>query len=214
MFLKNIDNSEIELINTIKKLTNITCEEIYKEEWEYSEVCGGICLTRYIGKSKKIIVPSFYEGKKVVGIQAPFGKYLKKVGLKYLHIIDEKDIEEVIISEGIEYFTETTFHGFKNLKYIKIPSTINSIKITAYTIKFQNPFFECNRELVIDLNENDKYLYENGILYDTLNKGVLYANPNLSGVILLRNDTKIIGRRAFCDSLIEEIIFPETLEEI
>ena len=167
-------------------------------------------MTKYLGENKTIYVPNFYEGKKVVGINCKF----ESRGINNEVIMSEKDIEKVIISEGVEFFHENTFMNCSNLKYIQIPSTIKEIKTFYWSGICENPFSGCSRDLVINLNTNDSFSYENGILYDTILNRVVYVSPTLTGVIQLRDDTKVIGKKAFCNSLIEEVIFPQSLEEI
>jgi hypothetical protein len=93
------------------------------EVQSYSQNPSEIVIVKYNGfEEKELIVPSYIDGKEVIGVGKEAYKGCKKV-------------EKLIIAEGIEFIEDASFACCINLKEIILPSTLKQIG----TIKNETP---------------------------------------------------------------------------
>lgn len=98
------------------------CQEL--REWE-KNTRDGISITEYLGHSKYVIVPNIAHGKRIYEIeQDAFGE----IDFNHSYLPDYTDninIEEIIISEGIEALEGICY--CPNLRNITLPQTLKYI---------------------------------------------------------------------------------------
>jgi hypothetical protein len=120
--------------------------------------------------------------------------------------IFKKRITSLILPDSVEIISESAFESCSLLKTIALPSTVNSIDITAF-----NKF---NGSIIVDsLNKN--YSSLDGVLFDKSKRLLIKCPISKSGNYTIPSTVNIIGKSAFewCDS-IKAIYFPNILNEI
>lgn len=158
--------------------------KVHSKEFEIEENR----LIKYLGKEKKVIVPS--------GIEE----------IESSAFWDNLYVEEVELPEGLVNMGGDTFYNCKNLKKVNIPSTVKAMG--------NNPFAGCPW---LEIQNNSKnFLYENGILYSVDKTLLIYASIKGSeNELVIPETVQIIGKHAFylCERF-EKITLPESLKKM
>lgn len=89
------------------------------KEYEYYIKNGEAILTKYVGESRTVTVPSKIAGYDVTKLEGTF--------------YDNDKIEKVEISEGITVVGEHTFSNCDNLVKVNLPDTITRLKQHAFS---------------------------------------------------------------------------------
>lgn len=203
---------------------NVNAEEIYSfyEEgimWNYSILDDGsakIMGILYGGSEDGIIsIPDTIEGRKVtrINFQAFCSDEFKEIclpsSLKCIEnesFMDCKSLEEIVIPSSVSSIGEYAFYNCISLKKVEILS--DSIKIGNQS------FCKCS-------NLSKFIIHSTDVIFDTeIDEGVFdetnlhTAGPLNSGCDYEFSWEKQIPSKAFINSNIEQIIFPETIETI
>lgn len=118
--------------------------------YEYSvDGDGGICITKYNGSEKELVIPGEIDGKKVTSIgKMAFGDLrLKSVTIPDSVITIEEYafyqnwMQSLTIPDSVTSIGEYAFWFCTSLKSVTIPASVTSIKSTS--------FFYCHDDLVI-----------------------------------------------------------------
>lgn len=145
-------------------------------------------VMKYIGHSKKVIVPE--------GIEE----------LESSSFWDNQEIEEVILPDSLVNMGGDTFYNCKNLKNINIPKNV--------ILMGNNPFAGCP-EIVVT-NNSDAYVMENGALYTSDKQTMIYCSiKGNEKEFVVPEGVRVICKHAFflCDRF-EKIILPRSLEKM
>ena len=116
-------------------------------------------------------------------------------------------LRSVELPEGVEKIGAFAFYFCAELSEISLPSTVDEIG--------QQAFNGCNiKTLTLDPKNKD-FVIENGILYKSDLKTVVFCPQQMSGEVIIFEKTEYIGDAAFwgCEK-IESIILPQSLKAI
>jgi hypothetical protein len=105
----------------VQSVKDVSGSSLDFEVQSYVQNSSEILIVKFKGfDEKELVVPSFIDGKKVVGIGKEAYKGCKKV-------------EKLVIAEGIEFIENESFAGCINLKEIMFPSTLKKIGNGAFS---------------------------------------------------------------------------------
>ncbi len=123
-------------------------------------------------------------------------------------------IPEYTTYEGKEYkvtgIGAGAFRDIKKLKYLNIPSSIN-------TIEYDRPFYGCTNLSYINVDTNNQYYAsDNGVLMNknTIPARLICVPAKMTGRYEVPNGITTIVDDAFAYSQLSEVILPESLTEI
>ncbi len=144
---------------------------------------GEFEITKYIGNDKNVVIPKKIDGKTVtvIGMSAFSGSL----------------VESLVMPDTIKYTSFGAFNGCKNLKDIKMSSSLITVSLAA--------FHDCKSLTSIDLSMSSlKYIDEEA-----------FSGCENLKTVKFGDNVILIGDKAFfgCASL-EEIILPKNLQEI
>ena len=145
-------------------------------------------VIRYIGKDKKVVVPS--------GITE----------LESSSFWDNQCIEEVILPDSLLNMGGDTFYNCKNLKKINIPKNV--------CLMGNNPFAGC--PLVEIDNQSPYFVYDDGALYSKDMETMIYCSiKGNENSFTVPNTVKVICKHTFflCNRF-ETITLPPSLEKM
>ncbi len=145
-------------------------------------------VMKYIGKSKKVIVPE--------GIEE----------LESSLFWDNQYIEEVVLPSTLVNMGGDTFYNCKNLRKINIPSSV--------ILMGNNPFAGC--PLIEIDNQSTAYVYENEALYTADRKQMIYCSiKGYKKEFIVPEGVFVICKHTFflCDRF-EKITLPSSLERM
>ena len=93
------------------------------DDWEISEKNGFLYLEKYVGNETEVVIPNFYNGKRVKGIG------IFNIGRAWNFNVFENssNIEKITISPGIEELGKNCFLGVKKIVNITVPETVEII---------------------------------------------------------------------------------------
>ncbi len=133
----NLGGSETEEVYTIEEeyleFDELTGAIGLKKEYSYYDWYEGTSQTCEFGKAK-IKIPTTYDGKSV-----------RKVGLFYgddqfswtFQGFGIKDVEEIIVPEGVEKVEDFAFERCNNLQTISLPNSIKEIRCLFFSFLFK-----------------------------------------------------------------------------
>lgn len=157
-----------------------------------------IRITDYQGNETNIVIPSEIDGYDVYEIGD--------------NAFRNKDIESVIISEGIIRIGSNAFYNCDDLKSVDIPESVEEIGLGA-----NNAFVDCDilEEIIID-EGNKYYVVNNNVLFDKNMTTLLFYPEGKDNVsYTVPAGVMTIGVYAFdgCEQL-TQIILSETVNTI
>jgi hypothetical protein len=172
---------------------------------------GGWCsIGKYIGNSKRVIVPSRIQGKPVgyIGMRA-FSGNLK--------------IEEVVLPDTIGSLGAGAFQNCNNLSEIHLPQSLTNIAQFAFfwtaikelnlpaSLKFIGPIGRCSSMVKINVDPaNPDYQSIDGVLYDKQVTTLLYVPSQLKMQKLkVPESVRTIAERSIWDSNLKSIQIPK-----
>ncbi len=167
-------------------ITEIKEEQAECTDFDYTTYLNSVTIKKYIGNDKNVIVPAEIEGKPVT----KFTEYFLK----------DTDIEEITFSEGITKIP--SIKDCDSLKIINLPSTTESIE----TFRF------CNGLEEININENELYKSVDGVLYSADGLTLTAFPIGRTDSFIIPKTVKTIGRYAFANSKLSEIILYNKIE--
>lgn len=177
----------------------------FEGDFSYSLYSYGAEVVGYSGESKRVEIPAEVKGVKVTGIGESAFAY--------------SDIEEVVISEGVEVIGEEAFSYCSSLKEVNIPSTVITISKKAFEY--------CKALTKIEFGENVEeigfgcFQYCENLQEATFGnklvsiKGLAFGRCKALKEISLPEGVEEIGSQAFsnCKSL-EKVYIPESVTTI
>ncbi len=158
---------------------------------------GTYGVIAYLGDNQEITIPSEINGHKVVSVNAGFLEY-------------NNTVTHVTLSEGIEYVARLAFNKASSLKYVYLPSTVNSQAINQY-IAFENC---ANLEEIVVSPDNPYMLSLDGNLYSKDMKLLIFFAPKSASTFILPTSVEVILESAFHSSSIEYITLHNGLKVI
>lgn len=111
-------------------------DEGIKRLWEYESTQDGIVLKRFLRSEKEVLVPCFLEGEPITVIGESCFK-------------GNDSVERIVISDGITHIQDKAFFDCPNLREIRIPNTLQSVRKDAFS--------RCEK-LVYNLDSDNRYL--------------------------------------------------------
>ena len=140
-------------------------KECPEMDFEVSISGDGCWITKYVGNSKRVIVPSSIQGKRVtvIGMRAFSGNH---------------KIEEVVLPDTMVYLGPGAF-GCNNLSEINLPQSLKKIDRNVFgvsrikelnlpaSLEFIGPIGKCSSMVKINVDPaNPNYQSIDGVLYD------------------------------------------------
>jgi|GEM_PF-5117751 len=155
----------ITLLLSICMLSLITAcapkvQESSPEDFEYSQIEGGIEITGYKGTDAKVIIPDSIEGKNVISIKQS----------AFTSMSNQENLVEVILPKYLESLGFYIFAGCSKLESITIPESVKSINGTAFgrtalkniTLKGDlNSYLATGATMLDNTKDDDIYFYAN-----------------------------------------------------
>jgi hypothetical protein len=96
-------------------------KECPEKDFEVSFSGEGRVITKYVGNSKRVIVPASIEGKPVVGIE-------------FRSFMGNSKIEEVVLPDTIKFINQGAFVVCSKLSKINIPPSVSTINQNAFSL--------------------------------------------------------------------------------
>ena len=214
--LKSLKNIEIpDGITSIENYAFCQCWSITSLSVPESVTSIGTGAFRFCGDLKEIKLPS----NLTVLSNSLFGT---DANLEYITFGDAEKTDTVIIPETVQKMGNYVFMNCEKIKNIKLPSNLKSIGKTCFQgcISLTGLFIpqsvesigggifaDCDALQSVEIeDENNKFIFKDGILYDVKN-GILVSAVNslISEKVIVDECTKTIDYYAFadCDNLYE-----------
>ncbi len=172
---------------TVADETIIESDETECTDFEYTIYVSSVTIKKYIGNQKSIVIPANIEGK-------PVTKFTD-------YFLMETGVEEVTFSEGITKIP--SIKDCDSLKVINLPSTTVAIE----TFRF------CNGLEEINIAENKVYKSVDGVLYSADGLTLAAFPIGRTGSFNIPQNIEVIGKHAFENSKLSEIILSEKNEQ-
>ena len=119
-------------------------------------------------------------------------------------------LSNITIQNGVEVIQDNVFSGSKYLQYVYLPESLTTLKTGTLA-----PFEDCVNLKLIDVDPNNKYLYnDGGILYDKLNSRLIKCCPKaiMPETYYIDDGIQCIYQSAFKDcENITNIVVPNTV---
>ena len=160
------------------------------DDWEISEKNGFLYLEKYVGNETEVVIPNFYNGKRVKGI----GIFNIKRAWNFKVFENASNIEEITISPGIEKLGGNCFFGVNKVEEIEVPETVETIGGSC--------FYDCSKLMKVNIpkrvssiggstfngtgnlkeinldKENQNFIMEDKVLYDKDKKRLIRCLPS------------------------------------
>ncbi len=170
---------------------------------------GTLKITGLTDKGKndsKLTVPAEWNGKKVTAIDA--GAFQ-----------DDRNVTEIVISDGVERIGDNAFMLCKNLTEVTIPESVNRVGMNVFTdTAWENAQYENHTEIVVNSiligvrSGMSEYTVPGNV--KRIAAGVFYNNAEIKKVTISQN-LETIGDYAFsgCTQL-TELTLPDSIQSI
>lgn len=196
-------------LTTLKSDQKPDTDEKYEisppEDFRYNISDGSVTIEKYIGKGSTVVVPDKIDNVPVrtLGTDA---------------FLNVRNLERVILPEGLTVISDTAFSGESELIMVHLPETLESIG--------SNAFFDCTALEEITIPESvtsiGKGAFEACIKLKKVNipekiteiPAGLFKDCSSLSEIKLPDNTLSIGNGAFAGTLLKEIDLPDTLTSI
>ena len=131
-----LNNYSISVPEADKRIEEYMSKMYTSGDFWVSDYKDGICINRYVGKEKDVIIPEEINGKKVIKIgmyferswdDAAYGINCSKYGQKIA--FNETEIESIYLSSNVKEIVMFSF-------YISEKNTLKSIKVSK-----ENPYY-------------------------------------------------------------------------
>lgn len=169
----------------------------------FKNVNNTYSLVTYVGLEKEVNIPSTINDVRVTTILNGAFK-------------DNKTIEVIKFSEGIEIVIGNAFVRCYNLETIILPNSLKEFAVSNIYYSESGQVFEyCNNLKSIYLESNDNYVSIDGVLY-TKDKKELVAYPanKSKDTYNIVEGVEFIHNYAFNAAKCREVILPKSLKEI
>lgn len=193
-----------------KKLLRYSMEESLSTGWN-DETSGGDVdfefgelktqsLTDYIVKEgTEIICNDAFSGCESINtITLP--NTIKHIGESSFYYCE--NLESIVIPDGLQSIGDWAFRGCTNLHSITLPYTIKSIG--------KESFIGVNNII----SKTDEYIVKDNCLYNKDEARLIYFFQNGQYRLEIPYGVEIIGKGAFTESLISEVVLPSSLKVI
>ena len=155
-----------------------------------------VAISKYLGTSKEVEIPSQIEGMPVTRIWG-------------IAFSDNLKLEKVIVPEGVTKIGEVAFGSCENLKEVYLPASLMKVGRGA--------FWNCSSLERIEIAKKNPYLkFKNRALYSKDLKTIYFLVPEEGQTYFkIPNGVEKINEGAFwgCDELVD-IILPESIVDI
>ena len=123
-----------------------------------------------------------------------------------LEMSGRDDIFYVVIEEGVTGIDDCWFNDCINLKSIKIPSTVKTINGTPMLWNIPE----------IDFDDNDNFVFENGVLFDKNKEQLVWYNKNIedSEYMVPEGVTTICSFAFYGNEFVENLVIPASVINI
>lgn len=159
-----------------------------QSDFQYRISDGNVKISKYTGEAAKVLIPETIEGIAI-----------KTVDMK---LLTNTPIKELTLPSGIESITGSVS---ETLEVLNIPSTC---KITGSIFQYSKALREINAE-------EGEFKSIDGVLYSADGKTlVCYPMGRTEKSFTVPNGVETIGRNAFYNSSLTEIILPDSLSDI
>lgn len=143
---------------------------------------GEYSLIGYKGKAHRVVIPAVYNGHPVISIG---GEAFKNATF----------LKEIVVEEGILALANQAFEGCTSLSKISFPDSLLSVSAGAI------------QDTAYYKNENN---WDAGVLY--VGNHLLKADSSVSGVYTIKEGTRSIGAKAFCDAKnLSGLVIPQSV---
>lgn len=150
----------------------------------------GIEIYQYDGPdTDSLVIPSSIGGKDVISIAGS-------------SFISNESLISITLPSSLIEIGDWAFSGAENISEITIPENVTCIGQGAFNIaNLQN------------INGNSRFVYENGVLYDVVNKEVV-SIPNAESVVIPSGCKTIGPGAAYCNQNLKRISVNDDVTEI
>jgi hypothetical protein len=185
-------------------------KECPEKDFEVSICDGGCAITKYVGNSKRVIIPASIEGKPVVSIEPKA-------------FMGNSKIEEVVLPENLKFINAFAFTACSKLSKINIPNSLIKIDYKAFAmtgIKELNlpqsmetilPIGKCLEMVKILVDPaNPNYQAIEGVLYDKQLTVLIHVPSKLKKQKLkVPESVRTIAQCSLWDSNLKSIQIPK-----
>jgi hypothetical protein len=194
-----------------------------------------IYITDYLGDETDVVIPAVIDGIQVKGIgEKAFYEKTQITAISLPANIEwiseyafaKTSIETITLPEGIEKIYSGAFYGCQNLKEIKIPASLNELKVCKFTTgrvvdlgTYTETFLNCPSLVNIQVDEDNLfYSSVDGVLFNKdKTELIFYPEGKKETKYTIPNTVKKIEGKAFyyssCTNL-TELVFPASIEGI
>jgi hypothetical protein len=188
-------------------------KECPEKDFEVSFSGEGRVITKYVGNSKRVIVPASIEGKPVVGIE-------------FRSFMGNSKIEEVVLPDTIKFINQGAFVVCSKLSKINIPPSVSTINQNAFSltalkelhIPASVTFFGyqsgCVSMVKINVDPaNEHYTGLDGVVYDKQLTELVHVPAGLKiKKLKVPNSVKSVAKRCMGGSQLKSIEIPREAE--
>ena len=198
------------------------------DDWEISEKNGDLYLEKYVGNETEVVIPNFYDGRRVKGV----GIFNIKRAWNFNVFENASNIEKITISPGVEKLGGNCFLGINKVVEIKVPETVESMggycfygcsKLSKVNIpKRVNDIgggaFNYTYDLKeIDLhNENQAYILEDKVLYNKAKTRLIRCLPScpIENYTIINTVTSMDTNAFYSCKNLKKIHIPSSIKSI
>jgi hypothetical protein len=188
-------------------------KECPEKDFEVSISGDGCWITKYVGNSKRVIVPASIEGKPVVGISRNAFEGNSK-------------IQEVVLPDNLKAIDAGAFRGCSKLSKVNIPPSVTQIINWAFMgtalkelhIPASVTYFGASGHC-IDMEKinvdpaNEHYTGLDGVLYDKQVTKLIHVPAGLKiKKLKVPNSVKSVAKRCMGGSQLKSIEIPKEAE--
>jgi hypothetical protein len=188
-------------------------KECPEKDFEFSFSGEGCSITKYVGNSKRVIVPASIEGKPVVGI----------LGSAF---IGNSKIQEVVLPDNLKVIGVAAFRGCSKLSKINIPPSVTQIVNWAFSgtaltelhipasVTYFGPSGHCIDMEKINVDPANECLTSiDGVLYDKQVTKLIHVPAGLKiKKLKVPNSVKSVAKRCMGGSQLKSIQIPKEAE--
>lgn len=195
----------VEMIKSAQEQDVVEPQSSSTETFEFKEYLDGYMINKYIGFSDaKVVIPSTFNGKKVLSI-----------GEGCLAKLEE--LEEVVLPPTLEIISTRAFEECYNLKKINFPSNLKVIGDWAFhKTALQNIQFPSSLFYIGEYSFGNTNIEKISIPGNLVSIGhYAFRNCKKLREVYFSDGTKLIGKAAFSDCVnLKKVILPSSLEII
>jgi hypothetical protein len=209
------DSAPVEVAKTGSNSSSASSKgkECPEKDFEVSISGDGCAIAKYVGNSKRVIVPASIDGKQVVAINN-------------FAFMGNSKIEEVVLPDNLKFILGGAFMGCSKLSKINIPpfvqtiqacafrhTSLKEINIPASVTSFEWQDYTPTMEKVNVDPANETYVSIDGVLYDKQVTKLIHVPAGLKMKKLkVPNSVRSVAYRCMGGSKLESIQIPKESE--